>query len=171
LNICSDINAKPSIRDNNQSQNHYKKIIGIESKGHQSITLSDRKNDFLKKFPQNRYKLYETNVIPGKNLKRITIDDSGIEVIASDYIYAIILNNEASPGIILSGKHMKSRPILRVGMSLNDLEKILLNCKFSDKSDILGRKDDYRYYFDLGLAVKFNSDKNTVSEFLITSLP
>lgn len=144
-------------------------IVGLTIGNNQHILLSDHKENLMKQLYNHKYSV--TTVIPGKNLKKIKFKELGIELLATDYIFAIFINKEYSAEIILSNREYSDKShSLYVGMSIFELEKTNDKARYIDKVALLNSRDNYRYYIDLGLAVKFNQKNKNVVEFVIAQI-
>ncbi len=152
----------------NPSAGQYKKIVKIEAEGKHVITLSDRKDVLLSRLGRNR--VTEQRIIPGQNLVKLNVEGLGTEIYTTDFIFAVKLVSEKSPKIILEKKHKGKGPVLFVGMAAAEFETIVGNAGFIDKTAMIYDDDRYRYYFDLGLAVKFTKDGKSVRELIIVQL-
>ncbi|MCL5991282.1 MAG: M48 family metalloprotease [Bacteroidetes bacterium] len=105
ISICNKYNFIPEEERKLKTKSNgiNKKVVGVEINAGKTISLSDKKNLFLSKV--NASNIEEKTVIPGKNLKRIILNNSGIELLASEYIFAIILNKPISPKVVIQNKY------------------------------------------------------------------
>jgi hypothetical protein len=171
--ICNKYGFKPlderklKVKANGDNN---KKVIGIELKNGKKVTLTDKKSVFLSKV--NTTEIDEKIIIPGKNLKRLILNNSGIELLSSEYIFAIILNKPISPKVVIQKKY-KGRKSYHVfiGMPYSEFENIADKSEYKDRVNLLNIDENYRYYIDFGLAVKINSKTNTIDEMVIVNLP
>lgn len=170
LSICSGQKTTPLIHQDNRNKNEFKRIVGVKSSENHIIKLSDSKKDLFSLLKLKMEDYYEKGIIPGKNLKRIIIKNPAIELISSEYIYAIILNQIESPEILLEGRRQRNLPPLKIGMARDKFEEIMKDIDFAYKPDFIGTGESYRFYSSLGLAVKFSPQNSSVKEFIITSI-
>ncbi|OGU14153.1 MAG: hypothetical protein A2X61_04795 [Ignavibacteria bacterium GWB2_35_12] len=171
LSLCSKYNFKPEgeRKLKIKSNGNNKKVVGVEINAEKPISLSDKKSLFLSKV--NSLDIEEKTVIPGKNLKRIILNNSGIELLASEYIFAIILNKQISPKVVIQKKNGGTRNNKAyIGMPYVEFEKIVDNSDYKDRVSLLNINENYRYYVDLGLAVKINNKTKTIDELVIVNL-
>jgi hypothetical protein len=112
--------------------------------------------------------------IAGTKFKRYVYPDQGLAVLGANSVVAIFLTSEAAPALTLQREGLASEVFeLRVGMSKAEFERIL----GSDRPLVLidsllaGTADlgtFYRFYHDVGLAVKFRGGK--VVELVVVPL-
>ena len=151
------------------STDSYGTIVGLELENSEFILLSDQLNKITTKL--DKFNSFETTVIPGKNLKKITFKELGLEILATNYVFAIFLNDKSSPEIVLFEPDITKKSMhLYVGMGINEFEALTRQDKYMENVALLDENESYRYYFNLGLALKVNSETDKVEEIVITQL-
>jgi hypothetical protein len=146
-----------------------KKIVGITINDSIRINLSDNSKMVLGQLKD--YQSTETVLIPKRNLKRVKISKIGLEMIANEYIFALILNGGHSPAINLSSKSGFEKELkLYVGMKIELLNNILQNMNFKEDVHLTNSRRHYKYYYDIGLGVSLDEIHGTVAELVITNL-
>jgi hypothetical protein len=172
LDLCTDLSVEADTamkaRSMKKSKGDFKKVVKIETNDNKLILLSERKDEFVLKF--KKYNISEHLLIPGKNLKKLKINDAGIDLLASDFIFAIILNKDNSPKVVLEKFNRGYSTRLFVGMAIKDFEQAVGNSKYIDKTGLINNSENYRYYFNLGLAVLYDNKARTIKELVIVQL-
>lgn len=154
----------------NERNTRLKPVLGIKSSKGSYLMITERKDKFLSNLKDSQVE--ETTVLPGKNLKRVKIKDLGIELLTSEYIFAIFLNSKISPPIaLMNARNGVMNANLRVGMSIRELEDAVGTLDNKEKVNLITSKDNYRYYPDVGLAVKINFPLKIVEELVLVQLP
>jgi tetratricopeptide (TPR) repeat protein len=108
-------------------------------------------------------------VAANTTLVRLRYPAHGVEVLAADQVLAIFVRGAKAPALPLRGKGLGERPVeLRVGMTRQDFERALEGEDY-DFRELLAPDVFYRYYPDIGLAVKF--EKGRVGELVVAQVP
>ncbi len=107
-------------------------------------------------------------VMKNTHLFRLHYPDRGIDVLATDRVLAIYLAGPRAPGLALRGSGLGAGSVpLRIGMSRDELEQALASADYDFQE--LERPDvNYRFYPDLGLAVRIQ--KKQVTELVIVQI-
>jgi hypothetical protein len=110
----------------------------------------------------------ELTVVPRTNMKRLVLGRGGCEVLVSESVLAICLSGpEAVPVKIREAGLATGGNEVRVGMSVAELDALLGD--LYDKRELTRPGVHYRYYRELGLAIKVSGGK--VEEIVIAQLP
>jgi tetratricopeptide (TPR) repeat protein len=108
-------------------------------------------------------------VAANTTLVRLRYPARGVEVLAANQVLAIFLRGAKAPVLPLRGKGLGERPLdLRVGMTRQEFERALQGEDY-DFRELLAPDVLYRYYPDIGLAVKF--EKGRVGELVVAQVP
>jgi hypothetical protein len=162
--LCSEIGKNCNDIDTSDNTN-YKKIVSVQIDDNTYITLSDSKERVIKQL--KNYRIKERRILRGRDLKSVIIDDLGIELLTSDYIFAITIKKNSKLKIILNEKDISSS--IKIGMDKQSIDQLLKNTSF-----IITTKGSNglstRYYQDLGISVGINSKTNAVEEVTISSI-
>ncbi len=108
-------------------------------------------------------------VVAGTDLVRRRYPRRGIDLLATDRVLAICLRGPESPVLRLRDAGLGAgAKVLRVGMTKPELEQILEEREYDfrelDTPDV-----NYRFYPELGLAVRIRNDR--VEELVVTRIP
>ncbi len=101
-------------------------------------------------------------------LMRIRFPARGIDLLANDWVTAIILNGPNSPTLSLVTTAGQAAGTLHPGMSTGEVDRILRGVP-SDRGPLDDPARDYRLYPDLGLALRVSRD--VVEEVVIVQVP
>lgn len=143
-------------------------IKGIKVTDKVEFWLSDRTDEVLEQL--KGFSIAESKIIPNKDLKRIKINDKGIELLASEYLFAIVLNKEYSKDIELSRNRKSNSINLRIGMTRNEVDKLFDGFEFITTGILPGVKKQYRYYEPIGISLYFNPNNDRLEEIIISHL-
>ena len=171
LKLCQQLKIIPSKKIDLKNDYAFKPVVGLKIKNYGFFAISDLTDNIFKNIPEQS--LITTTVTGGTNLKKIFLEEDQLEFLVSDRILSIFLKGESSPPINLETKSLAGQKFnLYVGMSIEQFEIII-----GDEKDnyifekILSNTSNYRFYFNLGLAVKINKKENKVSEIVIIQIP
>lgn len=168
--ICSELKLIPNRRIGQDDINTLKPIVGVNLNKIGSIHLSDDYEKIIQVL--HNEEIVISSVVQGTNLKQIYIEKFGIELLTSDKVLSIFLKNENSPSILIETKGISGKKVnIKAGMSLDEFEKAIgIEKDNYTFSKILNWTTKYRYYKNLGIAVKVDSKKNNVEEIVIINL-
>ncbi|MCX7737362.1 MAG: M48 family metalloprotease [Candidatus Kapabacteria bacterium] len=169
--LCKELQVKPSQKIEKRRDFFFKPVVGLNIRNVGYVGLSDRRDIFLDKFKKNT--LMSTTIASGTNLELLSSEEYGLEFLVSEMILSIFLKKETSPQVTLETSGLTGKKFnIYVGMSINEFEKVIDVEKDNFRFDkILSNSTDYRYYYNLGLAVRLNKKENKVSEIVIIQLP
>ena len=170
--LCDSLNILPKPKSEFEKQNSrsYKHVLSMKTSEDQMIILSGSTSELLTQLKD--YQIKQSTVIPRKNLKKLKLEKLGVNIICSDYVFAVQLTKPMYPRIELESiEPRKSSKYLYVGMSKNELEKILRDEVFQENIIFYKPSDNLRYYSNIGVAVKFSNKTNKVEELIIAQLP
>lgn len=106
---------------------------------------------------------------PGAKIQRWRFDGKGIEFLGKDKVLAIFLNSPKSPPVQLQavGSSTKAREV-RVGMSEKEAEELLKDQR-AEIVFLTTRRERYRFYPGLGLALRYHEDR--IVEMALARVP
>lgn len=110
----------------------------------------------------------ELTVVPRTNMKRLVLGRGGCELLVSESVLAICLSGpQALPVTIREAGLATGGKQVRVGMTTAELDALL--GELYDKRELTRAGVYYRYYRELGLAIKISGGK--VEEIVIAQIP
>jgi Zn-dependent protease with chaperone function len=111
----------------------------------------------------------EVPVIAGTNLRRWRYPKHGLELLVTDQVLAICLTGPGAPPLPLRGEGLAARAKrLRVGLSKAELEDVLADQDYGF-AELVMPDVYYRFYRDLGLAVRV--EKGKLKELVVVQIP
>jgi hypothetical protein len=168
LDLCKKIGTEPKSKKDiaKTAQQKFRTLMSLElptvGKG-VTIIL----NDPITKLEAALGKYQATTVVG--SLKRLRYPDYGIDILATDRVLAILLVGPKAPKVALRGTGTASGTReLTVGMSKDELEQ-LVGGEDYDYRQLDDPDTNYRFYANLGLAVRVQKDK--VTELVIATIP
>jgi len=108
-------------------------------------------------------------VIPGTAMARVRYAEAGIELVATDKVFAILLSGPNAPAIPLQGAALGAGKIgeLKIGMTTEEVDKLLGEDWLSCELTAVGLT--YQFYREQGLAVRISRGK--VIELVVVQIP
>jgi predicted Zn-dependent protease len=163
--LCSEQGLKCQTEQQIQAKAkpHYRPIPAVNLGGGIKVQLGDSMSEAQSRLGSAR----SIPVVRGTDLKRVRALGRGIDLIGADEVFAISLNSRRSPPLELqrTGTGAK-RFTMRVGMPGLQVRQALGPGTVATVFDV---RVPYRFYPELGLAVRFVQDR--VAELLIVILP
>ncbi|MGO9601279.1 MAG: M48 family metalloprotease [Isosphaeraceae bacterium] len=147
------------------SHSQLRPLTEVELKDGVTVSLDEPLTEITDRLGQGE----AVPVVAGTDLARRHYARQGIDLLSSDRILAICLRGPESPVLRLRDKGLGAgATVLHVGTSRSELEKIFEDGKYDfrelDTPDVR-----YRFYPELGLAVKIRGGK--VEELVVTRTP
>jgi predicted Zn-dependent protease len=141
-------------------------VTGVTVGPKKLVTLADRMAEARKQLDPA---VEGVPVVPGTNLLRFTYPKQGLELLGSERVLAIFLSGAAAPPLTLRSPGLGGPTVtLRSGMTQAELEQALPDLDY-DFRQLVDPEVNYRFYRDLGLAVRLREGK--VLELVIVQVP
>jgi tetratricopeptide (TPR) repeat protein len=164
--VCKDLGAKPKTQDELAAKRigQWRSVGGLPIDDKRVVTLGASPDDLVAMLGQPDSTV---TLIKGSRLKKLNYDSLGMSLLVYDGLLAIMLHDAKSPQIEIHGSGLASAAeTVSIGMSREEFEK-----QFGGARPF-GTVDDpavvYRFYQELGLAVRFKGGK--VVELVIAPL-
>ena len=171
--LCSELGLAETknFNQDNKKFSILKPVTSVKILDSIFISISDDCNDL--KMITDKMENTVISVAQKSNLKRTLLTNLGIELLTSDKVIAIFMNSNFKSSIEISslGLNSKKRKI-SIGMSLENFEKQIEEEKDNySYRQIFDVNTNYRFYKNIGLAVKINKKNKTVEELVIAQIP
>jgi hypothetical protein len=164
--VCQQLGTKPKTKEEFSSKRHapWRRIGGLTLEDKRVVTLGASTDEAVATLGEPSSTV---TLIKGTQLKKLNYDSLGLSLLFYDGLLAIMLHDEKSPKVEVHGSGVASTAeTISVGMPRDEFES-----QFGAERPF-GTVDDpavvYRFYEDLGLAVRFKGGK--VVEVVIAPL-
>src|SRR5262249_30777938 len=134
-----------------------------------TVTLGESVEEALARLGDD--KSVKTPVFPGAKILRIHFAERGLDILGKDKVLAVFLSGPKAPRLKIQNAGITGKAMeLHVGMSEKEVNGILKD----QRADLALRSIDttktrYRFYPDLGLAVRFADGR--VEELALAQIP
>lgn len=165
--LCKDLQISYKFRQElrDTSKITFRPLTSVELSS-DTITLAEPLSEAKQRLGES----LSVPVVAHTNLVRLRYPRYGIDLLGSDRVLAICLSGVESPAITLriSGQGAATKGSVRVGITKQQLEQVLGEEDY-DFRQLVNPDIYYRFYRDLGLAVRIRQDK--VEELIVVQIP
>lgn len=137
--------------------------------GKETVTLAEPLKDAVARLADKS--AVAVPLFEGAKIVRWRFADQGVDLIGKDKILALFLTNDKAPPLVLRSVGVATKPVeLRVGMAEKDALALLKDQRADHElRPIADRTTRYRFYPELGLAVRMDSGR--LAEIVIAQVP
>jgi hypothetical protein len=172
--LCKDLGVPTAGKEADllrQAGTKLRLVTGVQFEAGKAVTLADPLPEVRKRFGDG----LQEPVLEDPRLLRISYVDRGVELIASGpgQVLAICLVSEKAPPLSLRAEGPGTKPVeveLRVGMTREQLDERLKGMAW-DFTEVIDPDAYYRYYPDIGVAVRARASVGKVEQIVVTQLP
>jgi len=170
ITLAKEVNKEPKDFNKRIYRQIYKSITTLTI-NNQPVFISQRKDELLNILKNDN--LISQNIASGTNLYKYIDENNDIEYIVTNKLLAIFLKSERSPSITIETVEIGGiKNKLLVGMTIDEFNKAIAGEEDNYTiSELIEKKKKYRYYLNLGLAVKVNKKDNIITELAIIQKP
>ncbi len=143
----------------------YRPVVSVNMKDRSIISLGESLSDIL----DNNNSFEVIPIIEKTNLVKMVKKDEGIQIIGSEVVLAISINNSSSTNIFLHTQSIGSKvDTIHCGMDFGKLKQLI--GEYYSIAPNLNQQKNYFFYDKLGLAFRIDKN-NSVSEIIIAQVP
>jgi tetratricopeptide (TPR) repeat protein len=168
--VCKTLGMEPKSRDafKRDRPEPTKLVTGIKLPNGATVTLGEDIED-VEAVLEKLDKGLKSTAVQGTSLIRIRYEKLGIELLASDYVVAIMLFGPNAPSIPLEGKGTGTGKVgeLKIGMATAEVEELLGDVY--EPCEIASTGVFYHFYRDQGVAVR--KEKGKVVGLVVVKIP